>query len=270
MGAARSGLWAPDSVYYEIRTFLVINMTLSFNQLIYGKILASEIYFVIHSRTFEQGPCLSTSARIFQTACSSPFLLKSVQFLSQPPRSRSWVLHAVTLQRKITDCSQSRIFLKTEILLFSILAICPCVNGVFEQEKRRFSKYGPQSGDFCLKRRFLRRWFKWGRTKTEVFEYDDVIHHVLGLRMASGYSIAFCSFVYTFPYGRAKTIQIRYVWTPVIFLTTQKKISVFQIMDMCGQGRRKLASCRLCKLLNVNPRGFYASELPHNQVIFKK
>ena len=33
---------------------------------------------------------------------------------------------------------------------------------------------------FCLKRRLLRRWFKWGRTKTEVFEYD-VIHHLLVL-----------------------------------------------------------------------------------------
>ena len=82
--------------------------------------------------------------------------------------------------------------------------------------------------------------------------------------MALGYSIAFRSFVYKFPYGRAKTIEIRYVWTRVIFLTTQKKISVFQIMDMRGRGRRKLASCRLCKLLNVNSRGFYASELPHN------
>lgn len=59
----------------------------------------------------------------------------------------------------------------------------------------------------------------------EVFECDDVIHHllVLGLRMTLGYSIAFRSFVYTFPYGRAKTIQIRYVWTRVSFLTTQQK-----------------------------------------------
>ena len=32
---------------------------------------------------------------------------------------------------------------------------------------------------FCRKLRLLRRWFKWGRTKTEVFEYDDVMHHLL-------------------------------------------------------------------------------------------
>lgn len=53
------------------------------------------------------------------------------------------------------------------------------------------------SGDSCLKRRFPQRWFKWGRKKTEVFEYNDVIHHllVLGLRMTLGYSIVCPSFV---------------------------------------------------------------------------
>lgn len=101
----------------------------------------------------------------------------------------------------------------------------------------------------------------------EVFECDDVIHHllVLGLRMTLGYSIAFRSLVYTFPYGRAKTIQIRYAWTRVSFFdNTAKKSQFSKLWNTCGQGLRKLASCRLCKLLNVNPRGFYASELPHN------
>lgn len=65
------------------------------------------------------------------------------------------------------------------------------------EKKGKFSKYGPQSGDSCLKRRFPQRWFKWERKKTEVFEYNDVIHHllVLGLRMTLGYSIVCPSFV---------------------------------------------------------------------------
>ena len=34
------------------------------------------IYFVMHSRTFEQGPCLSTRARIFLNYLQSAFSLK--------------------------------------------------------------------------------------------------------------------------------------------------------------------------------------------------
>jgi len=57
--------------------------------------------------------------------------------------------------------------------------------------------------------------------------------------MALGYSIAFRSFVYTFPYGRAKTIQIRYVWTHVIFLTTQKKNLSFPNYGYVWTGPKK-------------------------------
>ena len=64
-----------------------------------------------------------------------------------------------------------RIFLKTEIFP-SVLAFGPHVNGVFENRKRRLSKNALQSA-FSFVNVGLS--FSCGRTKTEVFECNDVI-----------------------------------------------------------------------------------------------
>ena len=54
-----------------------------------------------------------------------------------------------------------------------------------------------------------------GSTKTEVFEYDDIIlntaHSLRGL--TDEYECYRNSIVLAFPCGRAKTIRVRYVWT---------------------------------------------------------
>ena len=53
--------------------------------------------------------------------------------------------------------------------------------------------------------------FTCGRTKTEVFECDDVIHHIL-LAWCMLHKRCYCiSIVLAFSCGRAKTIRIRYV-----------------------------------------------------------
>ena len=52
--------------------------------------------------------------------------------------------------------------------------------------------------------------FPCGRTKTEVFECDDVIHHTL-LAWCMLHKRCYISSVLAFSCGRAKTIRIRYV-----------------------------------------------------------
>ena len=52
--------------------------------------------------------------------------------------------------------------------------------------------------------------FLCGRTKTEVFECDDVIHHIL-LAWCMLHKRCYISSVLAFSCGRAKTIRIRYV-----------------------------------------------------------
>ena len=71
-----------------------------------------------------------------------------------------------------------RIFLKSEIF-FSVLTFRLHVNGVFLAPKTQVFENGSRSGDF-LKRRLL-SFNANGRKK--VFEYFDVIHILLALRM---------------------------------------------------------------------------------------
>ena len=70
----------------------------------------------------------------------------------------------------------------------------------------------------------------WGCTKTEIFEYDDVIHH---LRLESRMPCEGCYFVLSsyfhclaFLYGRAITIRIRYVWTRIFFKTEAENMHI--------------------------------------------
>ena len=53
--------------------------------------------------------------------------------------------------------------------------------------------------------------------KTEVFEYDDIIHYTAGNALSDEYECYRNSIVLAFPCGRAKTIRIRYVWTRIFF-----------------------------------------------------
>ena len=68
-----------------------------------------------------------------------------------------------------------------------------------------------------------------GSTKTEVFEYDDIIlntaHSLRGL--TDEYECYRNSIVLAFPCGRAKTIRVRYVKTRIFSKTENKISSVF-------------------------------------------
>ena len=86
-----------------------------------------------------------------------------------------------------------------------------------QSTKKHLFKNAFQSGDF-ENAGFLRL---SRRTKTEVFEYDVIHHHDTFLNKAC-YRI---SIALAFSCGRAKTIQIRYVWTPFFF--EQRKKSPF-------------------------------------------
>ena len=67
--------------------------------------------------------------------------------------------------------------------------------------------------------------FKCGRMKTEVFEYDDVIHTTSIMHTLWGVLSYFHCLV--FSYGRAKTIRIRFVWTRIFLKTEEKKSAWF-------------------------------------------
>ena len=67
--------------------------------------------------------------------------------------------------------------------------------------------------------------FTCGRMKTEVFEYDDVIHTTSIMHTLWGVLSYFHCLV--FSYGRAKTIRIRFVWTGIFLKTEGKKSRKF-------------------------------------------
>ena len=71
-------------------------------------------------------------------------------------------------------------------------------------------------------------------TKTEVFEYDDIIHHTAH-SVSDKYECYRNSIVLAFPCGRAKTIRVRYVWTR-IFSKLENKISVFSNIRIRADG----------------------------------
>ena len=114
-----------------------------------------------------------------------------------------------------------------------------------------------ENGDFLslpstCKRRFaaFRKGFReWsfknaGSTKTEVFEYDDIIlnttHSLHAL--SDEYECYRNSIVLAFPCGRAKTIRVRYVCTLKFSKTENKISSVFNNIRIRVDG----ASLRFC------------------------
>ena len=86
-------------------------------------------------------------------------------------------------------------------------------------------------------------------TKTEVFEYDDILHYTAHSAHSLNALSDECecyrnSIVLAFPCRRAKTIRIRYVWTR-IFSKTENKISVFNNIRIRGDGAASLRFCLL-------------------------
>ena len=117
---------------------------------------------------------------------------------------------------------------------FSIFVLSPRVNGVYRYKTGSFSKTVPRVEIFENEGFNT---FTYGRTKTEVFEYYDVIHHMplaLSTLCKGCYRI-----VLAFSCGQAKTIEIRYTCTcgSVFFFFEGEKSSLFQnYPDSCGQG----------------------------------
>ena len=74
--------------------------------------------------------------------------------------------------RNLGPVDTYRIYMKTEIF-FSVLAFCPPVNRVFRHPKPRFSKTSPRVELFSESPAYR----LCEQTRTEVFEYNDVIHH---------------------------------------------------------------------------------------------
>ena len=91
---------------------------------------------------------------------------------------------------------------------FPFFAFSPRVNGVYRYKTGSFSKTVPRVEIF---ENDGFNTFTYGRTKTEVFEYYDVIHHIplaLSMLCKGCYRI-----VLAFSCGQAKTIEIRYTCT---------------------------------------------------------
>ena len=96
------------------------------------------------------------------------------------------------------------IFLKMEIFLF-VLAFLPHVKGVFEHQKNAgFQKRFPE-----IFEKFASRLNVDARTKTEVYEYSDAIHHILpALCVLPVRHTVVLSRVLAFSSARAETIQV--------------------------------------------------------------
>ena len=97
-------------------------------------------------------------------------------------------------------------FVKQEIF-FSVLVCRPPANGVLLKTVPRVEIL--KNAGFSFTR---------GRTQTEVFEYDDVIHYILP--PSGGYYRI--SIVLASSCGRAKRIQIRYVGTRIFWKQRKK------------------------------------------------
>ena len=117
--------------------------------------------------------------------------------------------------------------LKLSIILngdvFFFLAFFPHVNAMLGHWKTQVFKNGPKGEIFEI----VGFSFTCGRTKTEVFEYDDVTHHrLLASRMLCEgcYGI---SIVSSLSCGRAKTIL--YATCGCVYFKNQKtKIAIFR------------------------------------------
>lgn len=110
---------------------------------------------------------------------------------------------------------------------FSVFAFSPRVNGVYRCKTGGFSKTVPRveifENDGFNK-------FTYGRTKTEAFEYYDVIHHIpLALRMLS-YFHHFSAFLWT-DENDSNTLRVN-----GYFLKMEKKYSFSKYPDTFWQG----------------------------------
>ena len=72
--------------------------------------------------------------------------------------------------------------------------------------------------------------FTCGRTKTEVLENDDIMHHILLAWRMLGKGCYRIYIVLAFSCGRANTIRIRYILWCVLSLKREKKY-----LDTCGR-----------------------------------
>lgn len=106
---------------------------------------------------------------------------------------------------------------------FSVLVFCPHANGVFRQQKAGFPKRSPE-WSYSLKNAGLSLSLS-GRTKTDVFEYDDVMipsSHSFGLFRVDRPK--------RFEYATCRSRR-------VFFLKTENKISPLKYPDTCGKGQ---------------------------------
>lgn len=106
---------------------------------------------------------------------------------------------------------------------FSVLVFCPHANGVFRQQKVGFPKRSPE-WSYSLKNAGLSLSLS-GRTKTDVFEYDDVMipsSHSFGLFRVDRPK--------RFEYATCRSRR-------VFFLKTENKISPLKYPDTCGKGQ---------------------------------
>ena len=120
---------------------------------------------------------------------------------------------------------------KTDIL-FPSLAYHQHVSGKNGHPKRIFSKTLSrveifENAGFS---------FTFGRTKREVLEYDDVIHHILlAWRMYRKW--CYCIFIIlAFSCERTKTIRIRYVWRRIFFEDGEKNLRLQKYLVTRGPG----------------------------------
>ena len=117
---------------------------------------------------------------------------------------------------------------------FSVLVFCPHVNGVFRQQKAGFTKRSPE-WSYSLKNAGLSLSLS-GQTKTDVFEYDDVIHHTAHalLRMIPSFH-SFGLLVWVSE-NDSNTLRVD-LDVYFFFLKTENKISPLKYPDTCGKGQ---------------------------------
>ena len=121
---------------------------------------------------------------------------------------------------------------------FSVFAFSPRVNGVYRCKTGGFSKTVPRVEIF---ENDGFNTFTYGRTKTEVFEYYDVIHHIplaLSMLCKGCYRI-----VSAFSCGQAKTIEIRYTCTCGSVFFFKEKSVLFSRIILIRVGKALVFIC---------------------------
>ena len=115
------------------------------------------------------------------------------------------------------------------LVFFPSLAYRPHLSGNNGHRKRIFSK-ALFSVEILEKAGFS---FTCGRTKTEVFQYDDVIHYILLAWRMLRKGCYPLSFVLALSCGWPKTIRIRSVWTGSFFSWKREKRYPFSKKSGC-------------------------------------